>query len=307
MERFSKEQLLLGNLIRSLISLHYLQDKGGNQYAPETISGIKDILKQTAGDFRFDKSTRSFVRGHYSIGTDESQLVSFRKIMDGLSEAIADGVKYHFSLKGVRNETDTTIERKDNVLKRATVKMEVPEDIVNETVIASIINKGEIHRTLDDVIIRTINYRFFNVDDVSKFGNDLLRIEPREDPIYIIPSIDHQSWTSFVQIIRSILVHFHVSFGNFERIKTCESCEHLFFEERKGRRMFCSALCKKHHIDSQESKEKRLCRERQNAWMRKKTSDSFRITKSDCGKCYAWKSTGNCQHAKKYQPKCFKL
>jgi hypothetical protein len=137
-------------------------------------------------------------------------------------------------------------------------------------------------------------------------------MEPQENPRYSIPSINFSSWSSFVQIVRAILVNFHFAFGNFERIKTCIYCQKLIFAKNIKKKTFCSPKCKTNFNRESESREKRLCRERQNGWMRYRLvrlPERFNaglVTKSDCEECSACHESGECQVLKQLNKEAFR-
>ena len=84
-----------------------------------------------------------------------------------------------------------------------------------------------------------------------------------------IPSISFEGWHNFFEIARSLLVNYHLVFGNFEYIKVCEWCKKLLIEERKGRGRFCNNnYCER--IFKQASPIYK-CWNRQTAWIRRVT------------------------------------
>ena len=102
------------------------------------------------------------------------------------------------------------------------------------------------------------------------------------------------------EFLNGVFFGFYVAFGSFKRIKLCKnkSCEKLFVEKRLGSKEFCCDICRKKHYDSLQDPAKRLCREKQNAWIRIKLSPVFtkrrpilqslpeyHVFKDDCDLC----------------------
>ena len=290
-------------------------------------------------EFEFDPETKQFCFGQYRINIDESQLKSFLDLMEGLRGASMQGVVFHFLIPTIRDEVVTDItpaqtpgfvepsmslgEREDeggpersssspesDIVK---VDIQVPRAVIDRAAMTAIRNQKEVRMTPSDVSIRSVNYRIMDVQSVSEFGTSLLLTEPQEDPRYSIPSINFSSWSSFVQIVRAILVNFHFAFGNFERIKTCSYCRRLIFAKNVKKKSFCSPKCKTNFNRESESRENRLCRERQNAWLRYKVvrlSKRFhagRVTKSDCEGCGLCPKSGECQVLKKLNKEAFRM
>ncbi len=76
-------------------------------------------------------------------------------------------------------------------------------------------------------------------------------------------------WKSFIQIARSVLINFHLSFGSYERIKKCIECGKLLFEKKKASGLYCSVKCKTDYNNKLVGPDKRRCKERQNIWIRR--------------------------------------
>lgn len=282
-------------------------------------------------EFEFDPETRQFCFGQYRINFDESQLKSFLDLMEGLRRASMQGVVFHFLIPMIRDEVVTDImpaqtpevlepsmslneredkdtpERSSSGLESDIVKVDIqiPRAVIDRAAMTAIRNQKEVRMTPGDVSIRSLIYRIMDVESVSQFGTSLLLMKPQEDPRYSIPSINFSSWSSFVQIVRAILVNFHFAFGNFERIKTCNYCHKLIFAKNIKKKAFCSPKCKTNFNRESESREIRLCRERQNAWIRyrivrlPKRFNAGLVTKSDCEGCGSCPESGECQVLKK--------
>ena len=80
--------------------------------------------------------------------------------------------------------------------------------------------------------------------------------------------INFYGMTYFIQVARSLLVNYHILFGNFEYIKACEweECQKLFVEERKGRKRFCSDDCERRFKQASPIYK---CWNRHTAWIRR--------------------------------------
>ncbi len=75
------------------------------------------------------------------------------------------------------------------------------------------------------------------------------------------------SWSntrSIVEVIKRIMVNFHIEFGGYHRIKSCQWCNTLLYEDRVGRKKYCSNECKK---KDQQDIDLRRCIDRQNKWL----------------------------------------
>jgi hypothetical protein len=76
--------------------------------------------------------------------------------------------------------------------------------------------------------------------------------------------------SSFIEVIRSLIVIYHILLGSFERIKICKysNCDLMLIEKKIRAKSFCCDDHKmKYNIENQ-PREVRLCRERQNNWLR---------------------------------------
>ena len=147
-------------------------------------------------------------------------------------------------------------------------------------------------------------YETFEVapENNSEFYSQLvttdLPLDPNEDSPIMSPKDAVQC--SFIGVIRYFLVKYWVVFGSFERLKACNRCKKLLFEKKLGAREFCSGLCRKQYHDASQPREKRLCRERQNFWIRSgvgKLTDyrqHYTVSRDDCEKCKTCSPSGSC-------------
>ncbi|MGA2465706.1 MAG: hypothetical protein ABSH06_15310 [Thermodesulfobacteriota bacterium] len=168
----------------------------------------------------------------------------------------------------------------------------VPEKLIHKQVVEALRKQERqsqlypIKGSKKRVYVTTVPYKVYEVRSNTDFGVTLLRGES------IIYDLEHQTWEDnplpkglsyteippinlvrgwryFLQIVRSLLVNYHIAFGNFEYIKTCEynPCNKLFVEKRAGRGRFCSEKCQRKF---KQASEKYKCMNRQNTWIRRK-------------------------------------
>ncbi len=311
-ERFTELQLLLSSCIKDLIYLNDLLKNGG-KLSNAVVDHVGNLLKKITGlKFKYDSNNIRFFYGHYMISFDESQLLTFKNIMDRLKECAQNQIFKHFNLVNVTDETITSIE----ALNCADIPVADNLSSIPFSRVASeaVLNDFKATRIIDNVKITSRNYRMFQVEPVSFFGDDLLMAPPWNDPRDNIPSISFQSWTSFIQVFRSILINFYAVFGSFDRIKSCEQCGNLFFEKKKTAGRFCGRICTKRNSDG--PPDRYHCRMRQNRWLKykytfdKKTDISDlperqSIQKADCGNCLVYPDSGECMKLREKNPDLF--
>ncbi|HOS46661.1 MAG TPA: hypothetical protein PLQ69_09310 [Paludibacter sp.] len=171
-------------------------------------------------------------------------------------------------------------------------------------------------------------HQTYEVEVVSAFGRKIVDYEAmlrRYNTVLVgipyvhAPGYDKQ--IKFYEFLNGAFFGFHVAFGSFNRIKLCkyEPCKRLFVEKRLGSREYCSNICRKKHHDSTQDPLKRLCREKQNAWIRNKLSPVFHaklqrnipeyhVFMDDCKSCAEPVKGGLCKKLEdKYQDKYKKV
>jgi hypothetical protein len=124
-----------------------------------------------------------------------------------------------------------------------------------------------------------------------------------------------QRETSIFEVAVYILIKYQWLFGSFDRIKKCRQCENLIFEKRLGTREFCGGTCRKRYNDSLQPPEKRLCRERQNAWISRRLNTKkdrgitivYRLQKDDCSECTGQLRAGECPILRRKNSKAFRI
>lgn len=283
--RFTPHQDLLSEEIKKLITLYYVLVGSKGRRTKESDTLLKDIVTSLAGNFNYDDAQGFFYRGQYKIRADDEDLHRFMGIMSELQKATLNGETSHFILEGVKNDLTTSLAPLNPGSVKGKSKGKAPKAGQPETPPWSVptsyldrlaqvaLKKGErVTEVRNHVEVTAVNYRLFHVRALTDFGSLLLRQEPQEDPSYAIPSVNFQSWISFVQMVRALLVNFHFSFGGFHRIKSCRQCGKLTFEKKGRSKFYCSKECTKKHSDASQPETMRLCRERQNTWIRSQYS-----------------------------------
>lgn len=147
------------------------------------------------------------------------------------------------------------------------------------------------------------NNRNYHVIAMTDFGDEILKTIGKYDKVkevYTIPNVHSVVIDKFHQFAILVLVHFHLSFDNLERIKKCKftKCSKLSFEKKKGSLKYCSKLCKKRYHDSAVPETK--CRNRQNTWIRNQANKvidgKFHLLYMDhCKGCIDYKKGGKCE------------
>jgi hypothetical protein len=149
----------------------------------------------------------------------------------------------------------------------------------------------------------------YQTNQKSVFAETLYRSRVKEGAIsdtlyrtsfYMNSASPYYSWgnSTFLGLIRYYFAKYIVVFESFDRITQCEyePCKKLIFDIRSGRRRFCSDLCRKRFHDALQDNDKRLCREKQNVWIRRKMTPEIisryplprvpgTIYRDDCQRC----------------------
>jgi hypothetical protein len=158
--------------------------------------------------------------------------------------------------------------------------------------------------------------RFFRVPVFSEQSNWKVayksrRVRPDDKPFFI-KSPGHPDSKYFSQYFQSFFIKYQFVMGSFEEIKICKHCNKLFHRMRSDQD-FCSAQCRHaYHIESQ-PEPVRLCRERQNGWLRywlnnenivyKFPPSPNHVNKMDCMACMQPAPTGSCPSMRKRNQK----
>ncbi len=168
------------------------------------------------------------------------------------------------------------------------------------------------HQTYEVTVTSSFGRKIVDYDAMLRRYNSILIGIP-----YVhAPGYDKQ--IKFYEFLNGTFFGFYVAFGSLNRIKLCknEFCRRLFIEKRLGSREYCSNICRKKHHDSIQDPSKRLCRERQNAWIRNKLSAQFiaklqqkiqeyHVFMDDCKSCVEQVKGGFCKKLEDKNKKVF--
>jgi len=193
-------------------------------------------------------------------------------------------------------------------------------------------SKEEVKKIFSGVQYPPAHYERYHVLGITEFGK-LLRIPilseylnwqseinypkdfPDDIPV-IIKSPGHPDSRNLIQFVQAFFVKFQAIFGSYDRVKICkyQPCSKLFYVGRIGKE-FCSNQCRMRYNAEGQSAEVRLCRERQNQWLRhwinnRKIKYSFNplpnhIQKSDCTNCASPVATPLCPVLEKRNKEMF--
>jgi len=292
-ERFTEDQLALSNSIQSLLRFYYSVDREKINEKKLTDSNrerIEAFLENTYGKILsrnnkiyqvklpyVTKSKKTFISNIRSI--NYKHLKHFLLMMDQLAKEIANNNHIHVLLVGVTDRINSSIDTK----KEQKVSYDIsPDDseseeiffgpypdemkisiaLVDNAIFKTIRNRSISGETENDLFfVRITHERQYTVMPTTDFGCLLLSLKSKDmfrtDPHFMSIWID-----SIFQLITVILVQFHLAFDGFERIKVCKFCGRLFFEKKKGSKVYCSDTCRVKYSRSVEPSERRLCRER---------------------------------------------
>lgn len=262
------------------------------KYKRKTENPIKRLIKERAipkGDY--------FISTSHLIHFTHDQKVWFVKIMDLLQESIKErSVDHFYAVKWVHITVTHMWNDKLEIIAPGVIIEEsspwnitVPEKSIYKQA-AEALRKQEsqsqpypIKGSKKRIRIETVPYREYEVKSDTDFGVALLQGESityalehptwEDDPFRKgltcseIHPINLSGWRNyFLRIVRSLLVNYHIAFGNFKYIKTCEynPCKKLFVEKRADRGHFCSKDCERKF---RQASPKYKCMNRQNAWI----------------------------------------
>jgi|GEM_PF-3623000 len=122
------------------------------------------------------------------------------------------------------------------------------------------------------------------------------------DNIVVSPQLNKK--TTLSDAIRYIMAKFYTLFGSFNRIKVClnENCKKLIIEKKYEAKLFCNKECRMIYNAYHQPREIRLCRERQNQWLRNKLNGNDispdiapdHVHKEHCNTCKKVMKSGLC-------------
>lgn len=314
-ERFTKEQKNLADCMKLLINLYYFEKDNYKLkvwWKPESVEILKRLFDRVFGNYKYYDEIRKFeVKIHNQIflySIDEQQRDDFVMNLSNLDAEISDNITYHFDLLGIENKSinkfydmhlqDKKINTELVYFKPVLMTTQTQKDLcfLKDKAIYILRNKHEYINNKLKVISADFNKVF--VDSRTDFGRELLKVSPREKPFYEIPGLLSPQ-NNFIRLIRSILVNYHVAFGDYSRIKECqnEDCEHIYFEKKKGESKYCSTACRV-TSHKREEPDKLKCRGRQNKWIDRRLKSLPEqpsvIYKDDCIECKAVMWRGEC-------------
>lgn len=116
----------------------------------------------------------------------------------------------------------------------------------------------------------SVPQREYETSPRTPFGERLL--ERKKFHYLMIPALAHhrpEEFRSFSDMVRLLLIYYHLAFGSFERIKICgyKHCSKLFVEKKLGEKQFCSDSCRVKHNQASKPTGMFKCKARQNQWI----------------------------------------
>lgn len=262
-----------------------------------------------------------------AITLDESQLKRFSKIFDDFQTEIVNG-RIEEAYRVTRSSTSVDylpIQNKE--LKHIKQDFYSPFTKITQSFSCKIYREKEpwyikgktdssIYKIIHSNLSQLPNYHeTFHVDlnfdshlvyTLSASGPHIIADLP--DQLEVIESPSPAKETSFCDAIRYVIAKFYTIFGSFDRIKVClnNDCQKLFVEEKLGT-FCCNMKCRMKYNVNRQPKQIRLCRERQNNWLRNQLKrkditikdidnlqDPNHVHKSDCDNCIKQMKSGHC-------------
>lgn len=280
----------------------------------------------------------------HPIDLDKGQISIFVKIMNALREEINNEEYVHLFLITAVDHIVSTLDtsykepvEESNILKRLAGSGEVIYkwgrdsskrilQVMDRAAIEGVTKKRP-RSFLKDSEIKEMTVvssyeRTFHVRVDTDFGKKYLleksaqysehvmgEVKPgqyKEEELFMgkVPYFQPLNLCSFIDIVRTLLVNFHLAFDDLRRLKICQNpdCHKLFYERREGRGKWCGRACRKR--GDPKTREKRKCREKQNIWaVRKENSNPLffpdlgslkRVKSDDCKNCPKCEKGGQC-------------
>jgi hypothetical protein len=299
--RRTDEQKVFAEGMEILLELHYLLKslKRHEWYSNQVINTMARLFHVTIPYFSpcaYLQESHEFLYRKNKITVSHGDIKSFQENMDNLhdhrdEEITHQKARKHFVLLNISYEIDipkwSRAMRYDHDQDNPAVKKKwinpysqtkTSEDISMDIMSKTDIFKPNHHIRLEKIFNpdHVIYYQSFLVQGTTDFAYKLISDEPCR-----ISSPESQTRATFSEIVRSILVIYHVLYGSFDRIKVCEyeKCKRMFYEKRHGARRFCCNDHKTKDNNERQPRPVRLCRERHNQWLRSKTDrDDLVIT-----------------------------
>ncbi len=156
----------------------------------------------------------------------------------------------------------------------------------------------------------------------SNFVNTLYHSFPVSDK-QITPPLKIKRKNRFLDLLQYFFVKYIDVFDSFDRIALCDykPCGKLVYKIRYDKRKFCCDKCKLDNHKALQDNDKRLCKEKQNTWIRRKFTFEFTtrhkneirekpytVLKSRCDKCNGPVDKGGlCPILRDLNEKAFKI
>jgi hypothetical protein len=284
-----------------------------------------------------------FIFCHFILRITIEDLIIFNEIMKNFYKEIKESRFNHFVLAGIEDRiiSDIDVEEKSklniygeieeaDVADKETELMFVADEmkkIISPTVNDSakeIISQNKMYNKKIDLsdqdlkfLVSSSRFRIFKVIPRTEFGRILLfpllpkdeKIKIMKDEDIVLPIEDiftMRVLPSFLYLIRLTLVHFHLYFDDYSKIKICKWCGGLIFENKKRKKYYCNDDCKNKFnkaVDPARGK----CQEKQNRRIERliekiKEEHSFEAQKAtieDCRQCEDYMNPGRCKFISK--------
>ena len=309
MARLTKEQKNFGEAMRLLIELYYKFEETDRKdwYSNEIIVLISKVFALVFPNFRPCIYYQRLKMFRYGLPDDEirvkrSDIEIFIAIMKTIRTDISSGRVNLFQIKErvVSNQCTSQIRPSSVAAKKITSRQTGLESLKPVTIISQ-------HNIRTGYKYRGISLMPPNPSQVEYDNYHLSGNRPSSLVEELFRDIGTKIWhpkffsssSSFKDVIRYLLVKYQYIFGSYERIKLCCQCGKLFFERKLGAGFYCSGTCRKRYYDALQPKGKRLCRERQNAWIRYRQlfhnwPRVFTLQRDDCLNCSETVESGKC-------------
>jgi hypothetical protein len=199
------------------------------------------------------------------VGNDE--LIKLVDLCDLLRNNLRENRFSHFNITNDDYHVSTEI-LNDSSLKNKIINTDNNLNSLKDKIsIEALGKKKVITKNLSGIQIIAQPYHIYTVEILTDFAKKLLFTDPELEAPLNVQSLISISWTSFIQIVRSVFVEFHVAFNNLERIIQCTNpdCNKLSFDYHKNKRKFCGEKCK---AITFKQNPKNKCRDNQNKWIR---------------------------------------
>ena len=160
---------------------------------------------------------RELFKGFRNV--DYEEVISFKNIMNALQVAIESEISNHFALIKVEDFVQTNLseipkaqplnphEALDASITLGNIRANINKSIFSDNKI-----QGEKVLHLGKSRMSCTIYSIYYVEPKSKFAQLLLTTEPQEEILNTFLSIFFPTWSSLIQIVRSIILNFYFFF-----------------------------------------------------------------------------------------------